>query len=55
MEWLSAYQDRTDQETPGKALKNILKDKVQKEFNFRPVSKAVNKFENNLAELIKEA
>jgi putative SOS response-associated peptidase YedK len=55
MEWLSAYQDWIDEETSGEALKNILKDPDQKEFAFRPVSKAVNKVENNSAELIKEA
>jgi len=50
-----AYKKWMDEEIPNEALKAILRSQVQKEFNFRPVSKAVNKFENNLAELIKEA
>ena len=49
-----AYQDWIDEDTPGKALKEMLKDKVQKDFALRPVSKAVNKVENNSEDLIKE-
>jgi len=48
-----AYQDWIDEETPDKALKEMLKDRVQKDFAFRPVSKAVNKVENNSADLIR--
>lgn len=47
-----AYQDWIDEETPGKTLKDILRGQVQKDFTFRPVSKAVNKVENNSAGLI---
>jgi putative SOS response-associated peptidase YedK len=50
-----AYQDWIGEATPGKALKEILKDKVQKNFTFRPVSKAVNKVENNSPDLIEAA
>ena len=50
-----AYEDWIDEETPGKALKDILKDKIQRDFTFRPVSKAVNKVENNSADLIEAA
>jgi putative SOS response-associated peptidase YedK len=47
------YQEWIDEETPNKALKEMLKDRVQKDFAFRPVSKAVNKVENNSEDLIK--
>ena len=49
-----AYQDWIDEETAGQALQEILKNKVQKDFTFRPVSKAVNKVANNSADLIEE-
>jgi putative SOS response-associated peptidase YedK len=49
-----AYQDWIDEKTPDEVLKDILKDKVQKAFALRPVSKAVNKVENNSPDLIKE-
>jgi len=50
-----AYQDWINEDTSEKALKGILKDKVQRDFAFRPVSKAVNKPENNSADLIEAA
>jgi putative SOS response-associated peptidase YedK len=50
-----AYVEWIDEGTPGDALKEILKDKVQNDFATRPVSKAVNKVENNSPDLIKEA
>jgi len=50
-----AFEKWIDEGTPDKALKEILKDRVQKEFAFRPVSKAVNSAQNNSADLIKEA
>lgn len=50
-----AYGGWIDAGTPSEALKEILKDKVQKDFATRQVSKAVNKVENNSADLIQEA
>ena len=49
------FKDWIDEETPNEALKAILRSQVQQDFAFRPVSKAVNKVENNSADLIKEA
>ena len=49
------YQHWIDVETPGKALKEILEDKIQRDFAFRPVSKAVNNVENNSPDLIEKA
>jgi len=44
-----------DEGTPSEALKEILRSQFQKEFAFRPVSKAVNSAQNNSADLIKKA
>jgi len=49
-----AYQDWIDEDTPGKALKEILTDKVQQNFAFRSISKAINKVENTSEDLIKK-
>jgi len=50
-----AYKDWMDEENPNEALKALLRSRVQREFAFRPVSKAVNKVENNSADLIEAA
>jgi putative SOS response-associated peptidase YedK len=50
-----AYGDWIAEDTLGAALKDILRFQSHKEFASRPVSKAVNKLENNSADLIKEA
>jgi len=49
-----AYQDWIDEDTPGKTLKEILTDKVQQNFAFRSISKAINKVENTSEDLIKK-
>jgi len=49
-----AYSDWLDDSTPEGALKDILTHRINREFDSRPVSKAVNKVENNSADLIKK-
>jgi putative SOS response-associated peptidase YedK len=48
------YAEWIAEDTSGEALKKILKEKVQKDFTFQPVSKAVNSAHNNSADLIKK-
>ena len=49
------FEKWIDEETPDDALKEILNSQFQKEFAYRPVSRAVNSARNNSADLIKEA
>ncbi|GEM_PF-4073920 len=51
---LEAYEAWIDEETQGKALMEILRDKVMKDFAVRPVSKPVNADRNNAPDLIME-
>ena len=50
-----AFGKWIDESTDDDALKDILRSQFQKEFAFRPISKAVNKVENNAPDLLKEA
>ena len=50
-----AFEKWIDEGTDDDALKEILRSQFQNEFAFRPVSKAVNKVENNSPDLIKAA
>jgi putative SOS response-associated peptidase YedK len=50
-----AFEDWIEESTDTDALKEILRSQFQKELAFRPVSKAVNKVDNNSVKLIKEA
>jgi putative SOS response-associated peptidase YedK len=49
-----AFEDWIAEETPDKALKEILRSQFQKDFVSRPVSKAVNSAQNNSPDLIKK-
>jgi putative SOS response-associated peptidase YedK len=49
-----AYSDWLDDRTPEDALKEILTNHINRDFHSQPVSKAVNKVENNSADLIQK-
>jgi len=48
------YDEWLDDNTPEDALKDILSNRINRDFHSHPVSKAVNKVANNSADLIKK-
>lgn len=48
------FEKWIDESNDDDALKEILRSQLQKEFAFRPVSKAVNSAQNNSADLVKK-